>query len=260
MEDGEKLSEEREKLTYFRIESSSLEINSSNIYADRIFLLQNNKNFNINDSFIGNYRGSCALDNNENEQFVPVIDKFVEECRLDDAKSTDCEGVFQNMIKSSISFIIINSKNGDLNLQSSSINQSGTILLNSQNLTLDPKSTLSASESGCPSRQPEPNTSYSKYLKVCKVKGGSNLGRGTLGKDINLEICKFLIPAQIDHNLLTYPTPVNFVIIPGTRRRKKPQIGRRYKTRLWRRNNPTPRVPRGAFGQNRRLRRRFWSG
>jgi hypothetical protein len=74
---------------------------------------------------------------------------------------------------------------------------------------MDAASEFSATAAGCPTIEPKIDSVLSKFISVCSVKGGSNVGRGTLGKDVDLQLCQFLIPI-VDEQYLKIPIPVSF--------------------------------------------------
>lgn len=60
-------------------------------------------------------------------------------------------------------------------------------------LNLTSSTVLSANAAGCPARDLSISEIGSKYLKICKVLGGSNVGRGTLGSQKNFDNCKYVM-------------------------------------------------------------------
>ena len=60
-------------------------------------------------------------------------------------------------------------------------------------LNLTSSAVLNASAAGCPARDLSISEIGSKYLKICKVLGGSNVGRGTLGSQKNFDNCKYVM-------------------------------------------------------------------
>ena len=65
-----------------------------------------------------------------------------------------------------------------------------------ENLRIDRLTNIMVNASGCaPTVLPIQSTS-SKYLKICKVIGGSNVGRGTLGAQKNFENCKYVLSSS----------------------------------------------------------------
>jgi len=64
------------------------------------------------------------------------------------------------------------------------------------NLKIDKQTNITVNAFGCaPSVLPIQSTS-SKYLKICKVIGGNNVGRGTLGAQKNFENCKYVLSSS----------------------------------------------------------------
>lgn len=61
------------------------------------------------------------------------------------------------------------------------------------NLIVDGESKLDASASGCQPNEIMIGSINSKYLKICKVVGGSNDGRGSLGTNKNFDNCKTIL-------------------------------------------------------------------
>lgn len=60
-------------------------------------------------------------------------------------------------------------------------------------LNIDKLSQIDTSASGCPAKDLGISETGSKYLKICKVLGGSNAGRGLLGSQKNFENCKYVM-------------------------------------------------------------------
>jgi hypothetical protein len=90
------------------------------------------------------------------------------------------------------------------------IDNASYVFMYADHITLDESSEVSASSSGCMTVIPKIESTLSKYLNVCKVRGGSHIGRGTLGKEVNLELCKFLIPDLVNSELNLLPVSVSF--------------------------------------------------
>ena len=90
------------------------------------------------------------------------------------------------------SMLVIIGKN--VNVVQSNLTDIGYIGMTVTNeLTIDSTSNLSTNASGCsPIVLPIQSTS-SKYIKICKVIGGNNVGRGTLGAQKNFENCKYVL-------------------------------------------------------------------
>jgi hypothetical protein len=60
------------------------------------------------------------------------------------------------------------------------------LMIRASRIFIDQNSEISANGAGCTSESPKIDSQIGKYVKVCKVKGGSNIGRGSLGTDINM--------------------------------------------------------------------------
>lgn len=63
-----------------------------------------------------------------------------------------------------------------------------------ESIFVDSYSVLSADYSGCTSEAAANDSVASKYTTICNVRGGSNIGRGSLGTDTNFQNCKFFTP------------------------------------------------------------------
>lgn len=98
-----------------------------------------------------------------------------------------------------------------------SVQKATYFYLYADNIKLNDSTTISASGAGCSTVIPKIDSNLSKYQKVCKVRGGSHIGRGTLGKGVNLELCKFLIPK-------TYPIGLYDKVLSGQGGQKSHQV------------------------------------
>lgn len=67
-------------------------------------------------------------------------------------------------------------------------------------------SVMNVSASGCVARDLAISEIGSKYLKICKVLGGSNAGRGMLGSQKSFDSCKYVMSARRSKSLLYIPT------------------------------------------------------
>jgi hypothetical protein len=83
----------------------------------------------------------------------------------------------------------------------------GYIFSYSKNLVTDESSIFNATQRGCSPNILSTNKVKSKYYKICKVNGGSGLGRGTLGMLINYNSCKFFMPSRQKSELFPLATP-----------------------------------------------------
>ena len=67
-------------------------------------------------------------------------------------------------------------------------------------------SILKASQRGCSPSLLTSNIQKSKYYKMCRVNGGSGLGRGSLGVKVNYGLCRFFLPKQQSQNMFNLAT------------------------------------------------------
>ena len=150
------------------------------------------------------------------------MDQFLQDCRLAMVNLTCYQNYRNNFIgvtkqdpnsgpsspSSQISFVMINSTNKLLNIANTKFNNVGYFLAYADTFTLDADSVISTSQTGCPTTNPTVKSDFPKFLKVCKVEGGSNIGRGSFGKDINVELCKYLMPMPQSTDLDLIPISV----------------------------------------------------
>jgi hypothetical protein len=60
------------------------------------------------------------------------------------------------------------------------------VMIYADKIKIGEDSVISGDFAGCNSESPKLDSMIGKYVKVCKVKGGSNIGRGSLGSDVNM--------------------------------------------------------------------------
>lgn len=222
--------------TIFIVVSDVITIKDSSIMVDKI-LFSPTSDLIIQDSVIGNIKGSCPSDDE-----AVQMDWFVRNCEvMGENPDPVCNGIWTNSFlevelpgppnyhqseriykkkgrndntqETRISFVFINYPMSSWMTNSTRFQNVGYLAIKTTNFTLGSSSIISASSSGCQALNPEIDSILSKYIKLCKVKGGSNLGRGTMGKLVNLQLCNFLMPM---HKQLTYEfeaTPVNKIKI-----------------------------------------------
>ena len=208
------------------VHASSFELIENSIIKVDKLLIKPTSNFKLINSSIENLKSSCPSFNSAQN-----MDYIVQKCGSpqDDLLKRTCGSMIDEFFikpKEIVqpSFVLFNVStldfadsmraedtrilNSQIEIQNMTFKNVGYLALIAKNLEIPEDMIIDSSASGCSTENPSAETLLAKYMKVCKVQGGSNLGRGTLGKAVNLELCKFLLPHRIGEANERIPIPV----------------------------------------------------
>lgn len=210
--------------TVLIIKTDEIIIQDSFLMIDKILLFPSS-NLTIQDSTLSNVKSSCPSDdggvrmdwflrNCEIQKKITMdkcseiwVSDFLEMTLPNSTKLNDFDP--NKALMTTTSFVIIDFPGKDWRTNSTFIKDVGYFAIKSKTFELDKSSVISSSAAGCSAQNPQIDSVLTKYIKPCKVKGGSNLGRGTLGIMVNLQQCNFLMPLPKKSVYRDQPVPVN---------------------------------------------------